>query len=51
MRWSLIPSYHKGSVSDYKFVLNNCRAETIDEKSTFKQPLKKGQRCVVLAEG
>ena len=51
MRWSLVPQYHKGSLSEFKPILNNCRAETIDEKTSFKQPLKKGQRCVILAEG
>jgi hypothetical protein len=51
MRWSLIPPYHKGSLAEFKPVLNNCRSETINEKPSFKRPLKNGQRCVVLAEG
>lgn len=51
MRWSLVPSYYNGALSEFKPVLNNCRSETIDEKPTFKRPLKNGQRCVVLAEG
>ena len=51
MRWSLVPQYHKGSLTEFKPVLNNCRSETIDEKPSFKRPLKNGQRCVVLAEG
>jgi putative SOS response-associated peptidase YedK len=51
MRWSLVPHYFKGSLNEFKPILNNCRSETIDEKPTFKGPLKKGQRCVVLAEG
>jgi hypothetical protein len=51
MRWSLIPYYYKGSTAEFKPVLNNCRSETIDEKPTFKGPLKNGRRCVVLAEG
>jgi putative SOS response-associated peptidase YedK len=51
MRWSLVPHYYKGSLSEFKPVLNNCRSETIDEKPTFKRPLRNGQRCVVLAEG
>ncbi|CAF1070573.1 unnamed protein product [Adineta steineri] len=51
MRWSLVPHYFKGNISEFKPVLNNCRSETIDEKPTFKRPLRNGQRCVVLAEG
>jgi putative SOS response-associated peptidase YedK len=51
MRWSLVPHYFKGHLTEFKPVLNNCRSETINEKPTFKRPLKNGQRCVVLAEG
>ncbi len=51
MRWSLIPHYHKGSLTEYKPILNNCRVETIEEKPTFKVPLRNGRRCVILAEG
>ena len=51
MRWSLVPHYFKGSLNEFKPILNNCRSETIDEKPTFKGPLRNGQRCVVLAEG
>ncbi len=51
MRWSLVPHYHKGSLAEYKPILNNCRVETIEEKPTFKVPLRNGKRCVILAEG
>ena len=51
MRWALVPHYHKGSLTEYKTILNNCRVETIDEKLTFKVPLRNGKRCVILAEG
>ena len=51
MRWALVPHYYKGTLAEFKPILNNCRAETIDEKPTFKAPLKNGQRCVILAEG
>lgn len=34
-----------------QFSTINCRAEGILEKPTFAVPLKKGRRCVVLAEG
>ncbi len=51
MRWSLVPHYHKGSLAEYKPILNNCRVETIEEKPTFRVPLQNGKRCVILAEG
>lgn len=51
MRWSLVPHYHKGRLTEYKHILNNCRVETIEEKATFKVPLHNGKRCVILAEG
>jgi len=51
MRWALVPHYHKGSLAEYKPILNNCRVETIEEKTTFKVPLRNGKRCVILAEG
>ena len=51
MRWALVPNYYKGKLSDFKPILNNCRSETIEDKPSFKRPLKTGQRCVILAEG
>jgi putative SOS response-associated peptidase YedK len=51
MRWSLVPHYHKGNLAEYKPILNNCRVETIEEKPTFKVPLRNGRRCIILAEG
>ncbi|XP_053380265.1 abasic site processing protein HMCES-like [Mercenaria mercenaria] len=51
MRWGLIPSWHKGSAGDKSYETNNCRAESMLEKMTYKVPLQKGRRCVILAEG
>ena len=51
MRWGLIPSWHKGEEDSFKFNMINCRAETLLQKASFKGPLERGQRCVVLAEG
>ncbi|CAF0752333.1 unnamed protein product [Adineta ricciae] len=51
MRWALVPHYHKGSLAEYRPILNNCRVETIEEKPTFKVPFQNGKRCVILAEG
>ena len=51
MQWGLIPSWHKGTEDSFKFNMINCRSDTLLEKSSFKGPLERGQRCVVLAEG
>ncbi|XP_052787749.1 abasic site processing protein HMCES-like isoform X2 [Mya arenaria] len=51
MMWGLIPSWHKGQASDKVYETNNCRSEGMLEKATYKVPLQKGRRCVVLAEG
>ncbi|XP_052228065.1 abasic site processing protein HMCES-like isoform X1 [Dreissena polymorpha] len=51
MQWGLIPSWHKGTASEKAFETNNCRAESMLEKMTYKVPLQKGRRCVILADG
>ena len=51
MRWGLIPQWHKGDRASFKTMHNNCRGETVSEKSTFSVPFAKGKRCVIIAEG
>ncbi|XP_063094033.1 abasic site processing protein HMCES-like isoform X2 [Cavia porcellus] len=52
MRWGLVPSWFKESdPSKLQFNTINCRSDTILEKWSFKVPLGKGRRCVVLADG
>lgn len=51
MYWGLVPSWHKGDPKKMAYGTNNCKSETMLEKRTFKTPLEKGRRCVVLAEG
>ncbi|EHH66556.1 hypothetical protein EGM_03572 [Macaca fascicularis] len=52
MRWGLVPSWFKESdPSKLQFNTTNCRSDTIMEKRSFKVPLGKGRRCVVLADG
>lgn len=51
MYWGLVPSWHKGDPKKVAYGTNNCKSETMLEKRTFKTPLEKGRRCVVLAEG
>ncbi|XP_061169826.1 abasic site processing protein HMCES-like [Saccostrea echinata] len=51
MQWGLVPSWHKGSPKKVSYETNNCRSESMMEKPTYKVPLQKGRRCVVLADG
>lgn len=52
MRWGLVPSWFKESdPSKLPFNITNCRSDTMMEKRSFKVPLGKGRRCVVLADG
>ncbi|XP_078104021.1 abasic site processing protein HMCES [Sander vitreus] len=52
MRWGLVPAWFKeNDPSKMQYSTNNCRSENILEKKTYKGPLIKGQRCVILADG
>ncbi|XP_030274825.1 abasic site processing protein HMCES isoform X1 [Sparus aurata] len=52
MRWGLVPSWFKEKdPSMMHYSTTNCRSENILEKKSYKDPLAKGQRCVILADG
>ncbi|XP_035518481.1 abasic site processing protein HMCES [Morone saxatilis] len=52
MRWGLVPGWFKESdPSKMQFSTSNCRSESILQKKSYKDPLIKGQRCVILADG
>ncbi|XP_067106353.1 abasic site processing protein HMCES [Osmerus mordax] len=52
MRWGLVPSWFKESdPRKMQYNTNNCRSDTLLEKKSYKDPLLKGQRCVILADG
>ena len=51
MRWGLVPAWHKGEISAISYAMNNARSESMLEKKSFKVPLVRGRRCVVLADG
>jgi putative SOS response-associated peptidase YedK len=48
MRWGLIPFWADDEKIGYRMI--NARAETIDEKASFKHALKK-RRCLILTDG
>lgn len=52
MRWGLVPSwFREKDPSKMQYSTSNCRSENILEKKTYKDPMTKGQRCVILADG
>ena len=51
MRWGLIPSWHRGDPKEFTYNMSNARSDALLDKRSFKSPLEKGNRCVVLAEG
>ncbi|XP_044307552.1 abasic site processing protein HMCES isoform X1 [Varanus komodoensis] len=52
MRWGLVPAWFKESdPSKMQYKTSNCRSDTLMEKVSYKKPLEKGKRCVVLADG
>lgn len=52
MRWGLVPAWFKESdPSKMHYSTSNCRSESLLQKKSYKDPLLKGQRCVVLADG
>lgn len=52
MRWGLVPSWFKADdPSKMHYSTSNCRSENILQKKSYKDPMLKGQRCVILADG
>ncbi|XP_041802266.1 abasic site processing protein HMCES [Chelmon rostratus] len=52
MRWGLVPAWFKEKdPRKMQFSTSNCRSENILQKKSYKGPLMKGQRCVILADG
>jgi putative SOS response-associated peptidase YedK len=50
MRWGLIPSWWKKPLKEFKLATFNARAETIEEKATYKSAFKR-RRCIIPASG
>jgi putative SOS response-associated peptidase YedK len=49
MRWGLVPPFLKGE--NPKFATANARIETMEASPAFRDAWKKGQRCVIPAQG
>jgi putative SOS response-associated peptidase YedK len=49
MRWGLVPPFLKGE--NPKFATANARIETMEAAPAFRDAWKKGQRCIVPAQG
>lgn len=48
MKWGLIPPWSTDEKIGYKMI--NARAETLEDKASFKQPFKT-KRCLILSDG
>ncbi|MEQ9619849.1 MAG: SOS response-associated peptidase [Deltaproteobacteria bacterium] len=48
MRWGLVPPWARDAKGGYRMI--NARAETVSEKASFREPLRK-TRCLVPASG
>ena len=48
LHWGLVPFWSKTSKT--KYILNNARAEGIEKKPSFREPLKR-RRCIIPASG
>ncbi|KAM4613935.1 abasic site processing protein HMCES isoform 1-T2 [Polymixia lowei] len=52
MRWGLVPAwFRENDPKKMQYSTSNCRSESLLEKKSYKGPLLKGQRCVILADG
>lgn len=52
MRWGLVPSWFKESDPlKMQYHTSNCRSDGMMQKKSYKEPLMRGRRCVVLADG
>ncbi|MEJ0100229.1 MAG: SOS response-associated peptidase [Pseudomonadota bacterium] len=47
MRWGLIPRFAQGVAGNFSTI--NARVETIRTSAAYREPWRKGQRCLVLA--
>ncbi|MGH0187964.1 UNVERIFIED_CONTAM: hypothetical protein FKN15_041515 [Acipenser sinensis] len=52
MRWGLVPSWFRESApSKMQYSTSNCRSDGMMQKKSYKDPLLRGKRCVILADG
>ena len=51
MHWGLVPSWHQGDPKAVMYKMNNARSDGMMSKKSFRGPLDKGRRCVVLVDG
>ncbi len=47
MRWGLIPRFAQGTAGNFSTI--NARIETLHASAAYREPWRKGQRCLVLA--
>lgn len=48
-RWGLVPSFHKGTLKEWKAATFNARLEEIAHKATYRTPWRRKQFCLMPA--
>jgi putative SOS response-associated peptidase YedK len=49
LRWGLVPFFARGKIGSYSTI--NARVETVETSASYRTPWKRGQRCVLPAQG
>jgi putative SOS response-associated peptidase YedK len=49
LRWGLIPFFARGEAGKYSTI--NARIETVESTASYREPWKRGQRCLQVAAG
>jgi putative SOS response-associated peptidase YedK len=49
LRWGLVPFFAKGKIGSYSTI--NARVESVETSASYRAPWKRGQRCVLPAQG
>jgi putative SOS response-associated peptidase YedK len=49
LRWGLVPFFAKGKIGSYSTI--NARLESVETSASYRTPWKRGQRCILPAQG
>jgi putative SOS response-associated peptidase YedK len=49
LRWGLVPFFARGKIGSYSTI--NARVESVETSASYRTPWKRGQRCILPAQG
>jgi putative SOS response-associated peptidase YedK len=49
LRWGLVPFFARGKIGPYSTI--NARVESVETSASYRTPWKRGQRCILPAQG